>query len=219
MKTKTTLLGILGLATVAGAGYFYTSDQDMSEIPQQVGQYLPEAVLDYLPQSFSPEATPAAVAASNAAVVNHDADDQTAGSDEATQAQDVADMTKETSQQTEASPDEAAGQEAVQAVEGATDTDQVAMDAEVMNEIEQSVADVSAPQAVEKTADSVIKDPKESKEAQALQQKIKEVNSKLAELDSEKEMLEERFQKVLKQNRTLAMKLKEIDEQLKVKMK
>ena len=55
MNKKTTLLGLLGLVTVAGGGYLYTSGR-ISQLPQQIGEYLPVAVRDYLPASFSPQA-------------------------------------------------------------------------------------------------------------------------------------------------------------------
>ncbi len=222
MNTKTTLLGLLGLVTVAGAGYFYTSDQDMSKVPQQIGGYLPEAVLDYLPESFSPETiptAPAAVVASKNSVV---AGDDVTQVEETTEAQDVVADT-ETKSQTETMPnvsnENSVEQETEHVSEAVAETSPDTIDADMMSDIEQSVADVSN-QSTEKTTESaVINDPKTSKEAQELQRRIQEVNSKLAELDGEKETLEERFQKVLKQNRTLALKLKEIDEQLKVNMK
>ncbi len=213
MNTKTTLLGVLGLVTVAGAGYLYTnSDQDMSTMPQQIGHYLPEAVLDYLPESFSPEAA----ATAPVAVVAH--------SDQAGQPQNQ--QPEETVVEAASQAQQTAGAESTEqsaahvTVEAANDMAPDTINADMMSEIDQSVADVSNEAEAAKTPEtSVINEPETSKEALALQKQIAEVNSKLADLDSEKETLEERFQKVLKQNRTLALKLKEIDEQLKVNMK
>ncbi len=223
MNTKTTLLGVLGLVTVAGAGYFYTnSDQDMSKMPQQIGQYLPEAVLDYLPESFSPEtveAPAAAVAHANGLdqAENHQAETTVAETESQIEHTDAAESTE-----TEVEPanEQEATHVAVESANDATEKASEAVDADIMSEIEQSVAEVSneAGTVNKDTETRVINDPETSKEALALKQQLAEVNSKLADLDKEKETLEERFQKVLKQNRTLALKLKEIDEQLKASM-
>jgi chromosome segregation ATPase len=222
MNTKTTLLGVLGIVTVAGAGYFYmNSDQDMSKMPQQIGQYLPEAVLDYLPESFSPDVAAAPVAVVNSTDENNAASDQQV-SQPAAEEEMLAATNSQAEQAEQTSATETADQKTAQVtVEAATEMDPDTMNADLMGEIEQSVAEVSnetATSETKKDAD-VINHPETSKEALALKKQIEEVNGKLAELDTEKETLEERFQKVLKQNRTLALKLKEIDEKLKVNMK
>jgi len=225
MNTKTTLLGVLGIVTVAGAGYFYmNSDQDMSKMPQQIGQYLPEAVLDYLPESFSPDVAAAPVAVVNSTNENNNAASDQQASQPAAEEEMLAATNSQTEQAEQTSATETADQETAQVtVEAATEMDPDTMNADLMGEIEQSVAEVSNEAATtdaKKDANAdVIKHPETSKEALALQKQIEEVNGKLAELDTEKETLEERFQKVLKQNRTLALKLKEIDEKLKVNMK
>lgn len=189
MNKKTTLLGLLGLATVAGAGYLYSTGQT-TEVTEKISSYLPESVRDYLPESF-------------AAKAENQADQQPENIDQT----DVMDQsTLQNISQQEGADEIFENQEHA---EDQLDSNKLADLAgeEILNEIEESIA------VPEKTAEI------ETKEIHALEQRLQDVNSKINGLDEEKSELEVKFQNILKQNKALAMKLKEIDDQLKVNMK
>lgn len=219
MNKKTTLLGVLGLAVVSGAGYLYTSGQ-ASQLPQQIGQYLPEVVRDYLPASFSPQS-----AASEQVVETDEAepiDDQVVDTEipiaeesmEEMNANDANMALSENSDET--SKINVSSEEFV---EGETDNEAGLADinSDIVDEIEQPVSQLD--ETIEKNTESPIVDVQVTREIQELEQQLSEVNSQLGGLDSEKLELEDKFQNVLKQNRALAAKLEEIDQQLKINMK
>ncbi|KAG1682807.1 Carbamoyl-phosphate synthase small chain [Nymphon striatum] len=210
MNKKTTLLGLLGLATISGAGYLYTTGQ-ASQLPQQIGQYLPETVRDYLPASFSPQQ--AAKQAANEEMVESEVVTPVTEleiNDETPVAQlDAVESTMEGSisidPEQEVASDVLPTQEMVQSeeVEG--------IDSDVIDDIEQSVSQLSSSGEESKQVNNA-----SMKEIEQLEQELSAVNSQLGGLDAEKLELEDKFQNVLKQNRALAVKLKEIDDQLKI---
>ena len=90
----------------------------------------------------------------------------------------------------------------------------------VEHEVEVETPEPEPLKAVENTdAQSPVKTAqveKPSFEVLELESQIKSIRKTIGQLDGENIVLQEHFQKILKQNRTLAIKLKEIDKQLKV---
>lgn len=238
MNKKTTLLGLLGLAAVAGGGYLVTSGQ-ASQLPRQVGEYLPQTVRDYLPASFSPQTTDASGKLANEALSEKEASPDANESSMAVSQQSagMADsIANDQALAEEAMNQNEAGKE--QLASDAVNADSLEIDPGIVGEIEQSVSEMTNKQTTESTADATIVEAAEmtkgiqnsdqavdhdkqvmSEEAQELIKQLEMAKSKLSGLDNEKQTLEERFQNVLKQNRELALKLKEIDDQLKVNMR
>lgn len=220
MNKKTTLLGLLGLAAVSGAGYLYTTGQ-ASQLPQQIGQYLPETVRDYLPASFSPK--PVADK-----VVENEADipvDEPLADEKEIVSEDPNDNGAEYianngfDETLSENPDQNTDELEVDHV--AVELPDIAgINSDIIGEIEQSVSQLNNTDTGngEKMDISAV-DDNISKEIQKLEQQLSQANNQLGELDSEKLELEDKFQNVLKKNRSLAVKLKGIDDQLKVNMK
>jgi len=200
MNKKTTLLGVLGLVAVSGAGYLYSTGQG-TQVVQQVSSYLPESVRGYLPASFSPVQEEQNVAVTT----------------EAEQASEVL---------TQAEPMDSDTDNKLATV------DEESIDNDVLGEIEQTIAEpavTAEPLASQEPSagqePSVSQEPlaiteptNKSQEILALEKQLQEVTNKIANLDGEKAELEDKFQNVLKKNRSLAIKLKDIDDQLKNNM-
>lgn len=213
MNKKTPLLAILGLVTVSGAGYMYTSGQT-AQLPQQIGQYLPAAVRDYLPASFSPAPVVEKVVkqeGQDAQVANAEAPGSQQENVEVinSKAQDL------TQVQDEATMQHASGTEIVTHSaknDNAEKIDIAGINSDIINEIEQSVSSIKTTPA--DTVDVAAVEETATKEIQDLKRRLQQIHGELGGLDTEKSELEDKIQIVLKENRALAMKLQQINQQL-----
>lgn len=214
MNKKTTLLGLLGLVAVSGAGYFYTTGQT-TPVTQQIGSYLPESIRDYLPASFSPDEPVIKQ-------TDEKTTEQMAGQEQELETNDE-NLTQNLGE-SQLQADEAVvveNDELDEKIDNDDLTDGLAgdvdnIDSEVIGKIEESVAEMAEPKIAQAQPEN---NSNKSKEIQELEQRLKDVTDKISGLDDEKTNLEDQFQNVLKQNRALAIKLKDIDDQLKINMK
>lgn len=218
MNTKLTISLVVLLAVAGGTYMTMGTDTNLKQYipsaPQSLVQYLPDPVKSFL----SDDATDGSDENIDTGLDNINSEDQLVESEfveESEQSEEVVEVEQTEPEQVEESNQ---GEDTVMSEDGESlEAESEELRMEIQQEIQDNIENTSlvSPLTVDDTTkESAVNHNEANQDAMALEKMIKEINNEIAMLDVDNQQLEQTFQKILRENRTLAERLRELDKQI-----